>query len=169
MRRSEQNKALELERARPVKFTNFSNEKFSHSFGSVIYTFNPQETIMLEFYKAELFSKHLIDREIIKLEKDEKGNDLKVSNHEIRTKLMAKCLEDSQTKAQSVEEIKSELMNKNTTVNSEVQPQITEREILEQKALQMRQEGTHWKIVETTTGVTASRQKELIQSKSLDE
>lgn len=49
-----------------IKFKNFTDEDFTHSYDSIPYTFKAGETMFLEDYKADLFSKHLIDRELNK-------------------------------------------------------------------------------------------------------
>src|SRR3990167_2266747 len=45
-------------------FTNFSKTTFTWQYDGVPYSFEPGEPIVIEDCKAELFSKHLIDREL---------------------------------------------------------------------------------------------------------
>lgn len=47
-----------------LQFKNFSEEDFTHSFDSIPYTFKAGQAIMIEDFKAKLFAKHLIDREL---------------------------------------------------------------------------------------------------------
>lgn len=50
-----------------LKFKNFSDEQFIHTYDSVPYTFEAGQEIFLEDYKAYHFAKHLVDRELNKL------------------------------------------------------------------------------------------------------
>lgn len=50
-----------------IKFKNFTDTDFTWSFDSIPYTFKAGEEMYLESYKAEHFAKHLVDREINKL------------------------------------------------------------------------------------------------------
>lgn len=47
-----------------VKFLNWTDSDFTWSWNGVPYTFPKGESIMMEDWKAEHFSKHLIDREL---------------------------------------------------------------------------------------------------------
>ena len=49
------------------KFKNFSSENFSWKFNGVEYTFSAGQEIFLEEDKANHFAKHLIDRELNRL------------------------------------------------------------------------------------------------------
>ena len=46
------------------KFVNFTSEAFTWNFNGMAYTFQPNQAMFLEDYKAEHFAKHLIDREL---------------------------------------------------------------------------------------------------------
>lgn len=50
-----------------IKFKNFSEEDFSHKFDSIPYTFKAGQEMYIEDFKAEHFAKHLVDREMNKL------------------------------------------------------------------------------------------------------
>lgn len=50
-----------------IKFKNFSNEDFTHAFDSVPYTFKAGSEMFLEDFKAQHFAKHLVDRELNRL------------------------------------------------------------------------------------------------------
>lgn len=46
---------------KPMKFTNITNEDFSHKFGGIMHTFPAGESTLMEDFKAEHFAKHLTD------------------------------------------------------------------------------------------------------------
>lgn len=46
------------------KFVNWTSEAFTWKYDGIAYTFNPEETMFLEDYKADHFAKHLVDREL---------------------------------------------------------------------------------------------------------
>jgi len=46
-----------------VKFTNWTDEKFTHKWDNVEYSFEPGKTEYLQSYLAEHFAKHLAQRE----------------------------------------------------------------------------------------------------------
>lgn len=50
-----------------IKFKNFSNEDFTHAYDSVPYTFKAGSEMFLEDFKAQHFAKHLVDRELNRL------------------------------------------------------------------------------------------------------
>ncbi len=54
---------------RPVNFTNYTAEDFSHLFGGERWDFPQGKTVILEAEKACHFAKHLVDRELMKLGK----------------------------------------------------------------------------------------------------
>lgn len=49
------------------KFKNFSTEDFTWKFDGIPYTFKAGQEIFLEDFKADHFTKHLVDREMNKL------------------------------------------------------------------------------------------------------
>ena len=65
-----------------VRFCNFSDEKFTCSWDSVEYTFQPKQEMFVEEYLAHHFAKHLINREL-----DKKG--IITSNMSARKTLLA--------------------------------------------------------------------------------
>lgn len=50
------------------QFKNFSTEDFTWKFDGISYTFAAGQTIFLEDFKADHFAKHLVDREMNKLD-----------------------------------------------------------------------------------------------------
>jgi hypothetical protein len=55
------------EQVKAVRFTNWTDETFSHKWNSVEYTFKPGESTQLQDYLANHFANHLAQREINKL------------------------------------------------------------------------------------------------------
>lgn len=53
-----------------VVFTNFSDEPFTGLWDGVQYNFAPGQTMMVEDWKAHHFAKHLVNREMQKLDKN---------------------------------------------------------------------------------------------------
>lgn len=49
-----------------IKFKNFTDQAFTHSFDSVPYTFAPGMEMFLKDFEAYHFTKHLVDRELNK-------------------------------------------------------------------------------------------------------
>ena len=90
-----------------VRFYNFSDEDFSHTWDSVIYTFKAGETIMLESYLAEHFAKHLVDRELNK-------EDLITNLPHNRIKFYNQCIiQSDHIEARNEVDLKMKMMNKN--------------------------------------------------------
>lgn len=50
---------LETRRRRMVFFTNITDKAFEHTWNGQVHTFQPKKTYKIEFFKANLFSKHL--------------------------------------------------------------------------------------------------------------
>lgn len=59
---------MEKQTKRAVKFTNYSEEDFSHGWDSTVYEFAAGESTMLEESLANHFAKHLATRELNKKE-----------------------------------------------------------------------------------------------------
>lgn len=49
------------------KFVNFTNEEFTWKFNGIPFTFKPNQEMYLEAEKAEHFAKHLVDKEMNRL------------------------------------------------------------------------------------------------------
>lgn len=65
-------------------FYNFSDQDFTYTFDSVPYTFKAGTSMYMEDYKAFHFAKHLVDRELNKL-------DIPTNNATRRLELEKKC------------------------------------------------------------------------------
>ncbi len=88
-----------------LKFKNFTDRDFTWSFDSIPYTFKAGESIYLEDFKAKHFAKHLVDRELDRL-------NIPTSRIDKREELEAKCFEHeepvSTLQALNIEETKKE-------------------------------------------------------------
>ena len=67
-----------------IKFLNITDQDFTWSFDSIPYTFKAGETIYLEDFKAKHFAKHLVDRELNRL-------NIPTNNMTKRAELEGKC------------------------------------------------------------------------------
>lgn len=67
-----------------VQFKNFTNEDFTWKWDGIAYTFAAGQTIFLEDFKAEHFAKHLVDRELNRL-------NIATNNEAERSKLISEC------------------------------------------------------------------------------
>ena len=85
-----------------VLFTNWTNEDFEWAYGGVLYAFKAGQSIYLQDYLAEHFTKHLVDRELNK--------DKLPTNSHLRAEYEAKCYGEV-IKAESPEKLESVLMN----------------------------------------------------------
>lgn len=93
-----------------LKFTNFSNEDFVGHWDGTPWKVKAGETIMLQAYLANHFSKHLIDRELNK--KDES-----TSNQVERAKMSKMCLGDVVVEVESNEKAETEVLNQEAEVS----------------------------------------------------
>jgi len=66
------------------KFKNYSEDDFIYSFDGVPHTFKKGMEIFLEDYKAEHFAKHLVDREMNRM-------NVLTNNMSVRAELLTKC------------------------------------------------------------------------------
>jgi len=77
------------------KFFNFSKFDFTWKYDGVEYDFPKQDGTTLLDYMAELFAKHLIDREINRLSDNETDKEKKkkfiTNNQTLRKEMYAKC------------------------------------------------------------------------------
>jgi len=97
-----------------VLFVNFTDEDFVHSWNSVTYTFKAGTSMYLEPWLAEHFSKHLVDREINKLNDGKKPLDeIRIDNQQLRNSFLEKCVKTVETKATGDAQLKTELLNLN--------------------------------------------------------
>src|SRR5258708_39392894 len=109
-----------------VMFHNFSNQPFSWMWDKVQYDFDPGQTVHMEDWKAEHFTKHLVDREMNRLgvKTDDFG----------RRKLEKKCItipekRTTATTAGELSKLETELANKgNLTSEMETtKPRVCEK------------------------------------------
>lgn len=103
-----------------VKFTNWTDEDFSWKFDGVLYTFRAGETMFMESDKAEHFAKHLVDREMNRMNQ-EKGlsgtkGELSTNRVDLRKEFWDKCFPSSEevtpTEAVNLNEIAKEKKSK---------------------------------------------------------
>jgi len=88
-----------------IQFTNFSNETFTHAWDKQEYTFQPGQTIYLQDYLAKHFAKHLIDRELNKIDK-------RTNDQLSRQAMMSKCFGNA-SDAMSALKAETEAINLN--------------------------------------------------------
>ena len=88
-----------------IQFTNFSNETFTHAWDKQEYTFQPGQTIYLQDYLARHFAKHLIDRELNKL-------DRRTNDQLSRQAMLSKCF-GTASEAMSAIKAETEAINLN--------------------------------------------------------
>ena len=100
-----------------VLFTNFSNDVFTHEWDKQQYTFQPGQTIYLQDYLARHFAKHLIDREINRIDRN-------TSDILLREQMMKRCVAGTSTPTASAVQIETEILNKNEIGASE--PEVDE-------------------------------------------
>lgn len=78
-----------------VKWTNFSNEDFAWKFNGVEHSFPAGMEIFLEKEKADHFTKHLVDREMNKMNKERglagTSKEIPVTNTSERLKFEKQC------------------------------------------------------------------------------
>ena len=180
--RSQVDVELEQKRSQLVRFTNFSDKDFFWKIGGKAKRVNAQKTYIMELFKAEILATHLIDKELNS--KGIKTNDV-LRRKELLDKCISGCdvtliddignlnrpiMEEDEALIAEAEEMTSFVeqnseIAKETIVNEIEKTEIkelTETEKNENLAIEMRDNGEHWKIVEQKTGVTAERQRELI-------
>ena len=85
----EQSQGQQRPASRAVMFINWSDEDFSWKFGGVLYTCSQGERVMLQDYLAEHFAKHLVNREMDKL-------DIPI-DHPRRSELLKRCFNPEET------------------------------------------------------------------------
>ena len=89
-----------------LKFQNFTDRDFTWTFDSIPFTFKAGETIYMEDFKAQHFAKHLVDRELNRL-------NILTNNLTERAKLEAKCFPSAEVvsneKALDIEARKKEV------------------------------------------------------------
>lgn len=215
MARHEVDTTLIKERSKQVQFTNFSRYPFRWTHEGDLYEFQPGETAKMELFKADLFAKHLVDTELIRIgartneltrrkqmlyqciqgcdiselddpvnrvqavvDKDKVTNVVITNDPPIEQESIVTYKEPEKTYVKSfdpwtinasergtekkddtdLDEVKTEL---DTKQQSRQRTTLSENE---QKALQMREDGEHWKVVEKETGIKIERQKELIMN-----
>lgn len=95
-----------------VNFTNWTKEDFAHTWDGVLYNFQAGSTMILEDWKAVHFAKHLINRELLKLEK---RTDDRVLTEEMLAKTI-QSQEDSEPKSQ--DEVNTEILNANAKLKA---------------------------------------------------
>jgi len=84
-----------------LKFKNFSNEDFAHTFDSIPLTFKAGQEIYLEDFKAYHFAKHLVDREMNKL-------GIPTDRAQIRKELGGRCFPKDEVRVTPIEAIQIE-------------------------------------------------------------
>ena len=110
--------------ATATKFQNFTDQDFTWSFDSIPYTFKAGETIYLEDFKAKHFAKHLVDRELNRL-------NIPTNNMTKRAELESKCFPTAETvsveKALDIEarkkEVREEPMREEEFEDLEAEPE----------------------------------------------
>lgn len=78
-----------------LNFYNFSEEDFTYTFDSVPYTFKSKASMYMEDYKAYHFAKHLVDRELNRL-------NIPTNNNAKRGELGALCFPEDKELEPSV-------------------------------------------------------------------
>lgn len=96
-----------------MKFTNFSNEDFIGYWDGTPWNIKAGETIMLQAYLSNHFAKHLINRELNKID-ESTGNEVK------RDEMLKKCLGDVVAEVESKEKAETEVLNQNEEDLSEM-------------------------------------------------
>lgn len=87
-----------------IIFKNFSDEDFTHTWDSVPYTFKAGQEIFMEDWKALHFAKHLVQRELNKLNRP--------TNDPSRIGLMKKCMPTAEAiVASDQSSLQTELLN----------------------------------------------------------
>jgi hypothetical protein len=81
----------------------------------VPYSFPAGSSMYLESWKADHFAKHLVDRELNRLDKP--------TNHPLRKQLLAKCFGAETIEAPDVSKLQSEVLNKNVAEGKEPIPE----------------------------------------------
>lgn len=98
------------------QFRNFTSEDFTWKFGGMAYTFKAGQTMFLEDYKADHFAKHLVDRELNKL-------NIPTNMEAKRIELTAKCFPSDEVvtpiEALNIEEGKKVVSKKAKKVEAE--------------------------------------------------
>lgn len=102
-----------------ILFLNYTNEDFSHAWNGVGYTFKAGTSMYLEPWMAEHFAKHLIDREINKMNVGVKPDkEIRLDNQMLRKELMDKCIKIVSVEAKGDAQLKAELLDLNMTKES---------------------------------------------------
>lgn len=93
----------------PVRFYNFTNESFAHTWNREPYSFPAGSTVYLELWKAQHFAKHLADRELNKSGLP--------TNHFSRESIEAKCvLMDGTVEVSGPEQAKDVIVQENKAI-----------------------------------------------------
>lgn len=105
-----------------VLFKNWSDDKFSHKWNGVPYSFAPGEEKWMEGWMARHFTKHLTDRELLK-----RGME---TNHHGRAEFETKCIISSESlpseKSGDAAALRFDLLNKQKQAETEQAPEAVE-------------------------------------------
>ena len=104
------------------RFTNFSDENFIGVYDKVEYKLKAGETMMFPSYLAEHFAKHLIDREINRLNRS-------TNTPTLRAEMMLKCLGEVEVEEENDEKVAVAILNKKIKAKAGLEtPKVLEEE-----------------------------------------
>jgi len=99
-------KGQKKQQEKAIQFINFTNDDFTWKFDGIDYTVKAKQSTYFRKYQAEMFAKHLVDRE---MNKKKKATNLEP----LRGELLKKCFGEDEIKAEGVDEIENKVDNKN--------------------------------------------------------
>lgn len=98
----------ETPQVRVVKFTNFSDEDFTHTWNKIPYTFKAGAVKFMEWGIARHFAKHLVNRELTKRGRDSDTSPKKPDENPYFMDLFNQCIGEVETDGSPADQTKLE-------------------------------------------------------------